>query len=424
MTSFTRLKDLGVWASGGTPPKVDEAAWKGDLPWLSAKDIDRDTLRAPTAFITEDAAELSSRVVPEGSLLIIARGMALAHGLPVALTDRRAAFNQDLRALVPSAEHEPRFLHYSLRGARNRLGAHIDKAAHGTARVIDSIYSERVWAPNRNRQATIATYLDRECERISALHSSIATARAYAAESLVAERYRLFRGAELDRALKAGQWPPGWSRLTSHVAAWYAGGTPEVSDPDNWDDDEAAPEWLAIGDMSGRRYAGQGSRRLSARGISSGRLRPAPRGTLLLAMYASVGEVAELDREAYFNQALIGMRIDDQLSREFIYEWLLLVRPHLSWFAKSNTQPNLTADLVRKIPVAPIDRTSVVSALEVLRRGAATSHQLDAELRTLDARLTEYRDALITEAVTGQLDVTKMSEAQMDERLQEAVEAG
>jgi hypothetical protein len=38
------------------------------------------------------------------------------------------------------------------------------------------------------------------------------------------------------------------------------------------------------------------------------------------------------------------------------------------------------------------------------------------------ARLDEYRDALITEAVTGQIDVSAMSDRQMDERLHSAIE--
>jgi type I restriction enzyme S subunit len=88
-----RLKDLGRWYSGGTPPKDDEASWDGDLPWLSAKDIASTELREATAFITEEAGRRHSRVAPPGSLLVIVRGMALAHGVPVVRLTSRAAFN-------------------------------------------------------------------------------------------------------------------------------------------------------------------------------------------------------------------------------------------------------------------------------------------------------------------------------------------
>ena len=41
----------------------------------------------------------------------------------------------------------------------------------------------------------------------------------------------------------------------------------------------------------------------------------------------------------------------------------------------------------------------------------------EAEIEALRRNLAEYRDSLITEAVTGHLDVTRLSEAQMDESL-------
>ncbi len=41
----------------------------------------------------------------------------------------------------------------------------------------------------------------------------------------------------------------------------------------------------------------------------------------------------------------------------------------------------------------------------------------------LNARLNEYRDAVTTEAVIGQLDVTAVSDRQMDERMQQGIEA-
>jgi hypothetical protein len=54
-----------------------------------------------------------------------------------------------------------------------------------------------------------------------------------------------------------------------------------------------------------------------------------------------------------------------------------------------------------------------------------SSHRAPARdrLARVAACLLEYRDALITEAVTGQLDVTAVSDRQMDERLHEAIEA-
>lgn len=171
--TLMRVKDLGRWSSGGTPPKDDVAAWQGDVPWLSAKDIASTKLREPTTFITEEAALAHSRVAPPGALLLIVRGMALAHGLPVVRLTERAAFNQDLRALLPRPGVDSRFAHYALIGHRWLLDRHIDRAAHGTARVTDSLFAERLPVPDLLEQRQVADFLDRECARIDALGSAL-----------------------------------------------------------------------------------------------------------------------------------------------------------------------------------------------------------------------------------------------------------
>lgn len=168
-----RLKDLGRWYSGGTPPRAEEQHWSGRVPWLSAKDIDSTRLRKPTAFISEDAAHLYSRLVPTGSVLVIVRGMALAHGLPVVRTATLVAFNQDLRALVCGPAIDSRFARYALLGNRWRLDAHIDRAAHGTARVTERMFAERIQVPSLPAQASTADFLDRECARIDDLDSEL-----------------------------------------------------------------------------------------------------------------------------------------------------------------------------------------------------------------------------------------------------------
>jgi hypothetical protein len=81
VTAHLRLKDLGRWLSGGTPPKDDLEAWQGDIAWISAKDINGTSLREPKTFISDRAAREHSKLVDAGAIVMIVRGMALAHGL-------------------------------------------------------------------------------------------------------------------------------------------------------------------------------------------------------------------------------------------------------------------------------------------------------------------------------------------------------
>jgi type I restriction enzyme S subunit len=87
------LTDLCSTMSGGTPPKSDPALWNGGVPWISGKDLKSYRLSDAIDHITEQAAELYSKVAPENSVLVLVRGMGLAKGFPVGLIERPMAFN-------------------------------------------------------------------------------------------------------------------------------------------------------------------------------------------------------------------------------------------------------------------------------------------------------------------------------------------
>jgi len=82
----------------------------------------------------------------------------------------------------------------------------------------------------------------------------------------------------------------------------------------------------------------------------------------------------------------------------------------------------LTAEELRatKIPLPPVDvQNDIVARID--SRGRAARSLRDRCIDAID-RLAEYRDALITEAVTGQLDVTRLSDSQLDESAHAAAE--
>jgi type I restriction enzyme S subunit len=402
-----RLKDLGRWFSGGTPPRDDESAWAGDIPWLSAKDIDRDVLRLPTAFITEAAAARSSRIVPTGSILMIVRGMALAHGLPVVLTGQRAAFNQDLRALVPDPSHDPRFIRFALRGNRLRLGAHIDKAAHGTARVVDSIYRERVWTPDRTVQRAVADFLDRECERLGALNARLIRFRAGVGDELAAhvdetlrdlgvERRPLAWAVDPARPIMYGIVLPG-EPVTDGVLLVKGG---------NVERDQLLPENLVrVAPAIEAKYA-----RARLRG-----------GDLLVTIRGSWGATAQLPPEsdgANITQDTARVSPASHVHTRFLLH-ALRAPSSQSWLGSM-----VRGTGVKGINIFDLRRLMVPIPTLARQRELATAFdawathnlRLAAVVDQTQARLAEYRDALIAEAVTGQLDVTGVSDAQMDER--------
>lgn len=115
--SVASLKTLCLIRHGGTPSKANPIFWKGDIPWVSPKDMKASVLHDASDHITQEAVENSATsVVPEKSILVVIRSGILAHSLPVAQVARPVAFNQDIKALMPDlAKVDPDYLYWFLR---------------------------------------------------------------------------------------------------------------------------------------------------------------------------------------------------------------------------------------------------------------------------------------------------------------------
>lgn len=162
-----------------------------------------------------------------------------------------------------------------------------------------------------------------------------------------------------------------------------AGGTPTVADPSMWD--ENGLPWVSIADMSKAPTVVQTDRRVSLVGLKAKSLPVGPPGTLLFAMYASVGAVGVLGIEASWNQAILGMAARPDLADpRFVRYWLEHLKPELAAITRTNTQDNLNAEQVGNapFPVLPVPTQRAVA------------DYLDCETTGLDS-LIEARRAMV-----------------------------
>lgn len=184
-----------------------------------------------------------------------------------------------------------------------------------------------------------------------------------------------------------------------HIAHFAGGGTPDTNNEDFWSDGTAGVPWVAIGDMSSSVVVTTTTKRLSEQGVKDRRLALGHPGTVLFAMYASVGAVATLGVSAVWNQALLGItpRLDLADSR-FIAYWLQHHAPEAVAEARSATQANLNADQVANFPFPPF-------TLESQRRIADF---LDDRVAHIDRIIAARREQvgmaeLMVNSVTGRL---------------------
>ena len=168
-----RLDEICQFSSGGTPSKANAAFWSGDIPWISGRDMKSTRLFDSLLHVSESAvAESSTRMAPVGALLVLVRGMGLAHGAQIGELMVPCSFNQDIRAIHPIPELVSRFLLFALRNRINASDTVLSNAAHGTLK-IDSQELHRVMipVPTREQQERIVRVIDTIAEETQRLES-------------------------------------------------------------------------------------------------------------------------------------------------------------------------------------------------------------------------------------------------------------
>ena len=165
------LKYVARFTSGGTPNKAVAEYWDGDVPWASSKDLKSETLSDTCDHITQAALDEGAAVlVPAGSVLVVVRGMILLHTFPVVQILVPMAINQDVKAVAPVDGVTAAYLPWLFRGSTTETFSRVDEAAHGTKVLrMESWTSIALPIPPHPEQSAIATFLDRETTKIDAL---------------------------------------------------------------------------------------------------------------------------------------------------------------------------------------------------------------------------------------------------------------
>ena len=154
------LGEVTNFLSGGTPSKSRADYWNGSIPWVSAKDMKQLRLHETQDYLSDEGVKNGTRVVPANTVLLLVRGMSLLNDVPMSITQRAMAFNQDIKALCPESEIDEDFLPYAILGNKPRLLSLVDLAGHGTGRLnTGDLKAIKVRLPPLPEQRAIARIL-------------------------------------------------------------------------------------------------------------------------------------------------------------------------------------------------------------------------------------------------------------------------
>jgi len=366
---------------------------------------------------TPDGAE-SYQAVRAGDL-VVNRMKAWQGSLGV--SDFEGLVSPDYEVLAPTTNDlDPRFAHVLLRSTPM-----IDEYGMRSTGIRPSqwrLYWEQmrtisIPVPPLEEQRAIADYLDRETARIDRLIEEqqrlveILRERRFALRTHVA-LHGTTSAEEIESPLPwALMLPAHWRvvPLTS-VADLESGHTPSRSREDWWTD--CYIPWVSlhdVGTMRGTKYVQDTAQHISDAGIANSSARLLPARTVVLSRDATVGRTAIMGIPMATSQHFAAWVCGPLLDPEYL--WVLFqdaMQPFFDSFQNGSTIRTIgMGDLKAfRIPLPPLDEQRRIVAY--LEGETAKIDALIAEAERFIELSKERRSALVTAAVTGQIDVREM----------------
>jgi type I restriction enzyme S subunit len=268
---------------------------------------------------------------------------------------------------------------------------------------------QQVPLPPLEEQRAIADYLDDQLSKLDRLAEEQDNLISKLSERLLSLIYfRVTSGYEAK--VQSTNWlqvtPDGWSTpALRDVATTFAGGTPTSDNEAFWldgDNVDGLP-WLSISDFNEEGEIHSTRLSLSKDGVAAKHLPIGEPGTIVFAMYASVGATSKLAVKASWSQAILGINPKPGYSREYLYWVLRALRYELPKYFRSNTQDNINANQVRslRVPQPPLEEQIVIA--KKLENEVNDIVKLRSAAESLRNTLLERKTAIVSNAVTGRL---------------------
>ncbi|OGA81270.1 MAG: hypothetical protein A2711_10890 [Burkholderiales bacterium RIFCSPHIGHO2_01_FULL_63_240] len=419
----TPLKYMVEMRSGGTPDKANTTYWDGGIPWASAKDLKVSNLYDTADHISDEAVSSgASSLIPAGSVLVVVRGMILARTFPVVTAKVPMAINQDLKAVIPNAGLQPNFLAWMLRGAEAESLSRLDEAGHGTKALrMDAWGSMDLPCPPLDEQHAIAEFLDYETAKIDALvaeQEQLITLLKEKRQAVIS--HAVTKGLDPSVPMKdsgvewLGAVPAHWE-VTSLKRQWTATDCKHVTAEFVEDGiplasiREVQSRWVELAD------AKRTTEHFYELLIEGGR-DPRP-GDLIFSRNATVGEVAQVPVDhppfAMGQDVVLLRRIDPESPADFLQLVIrsTVVTEQLAVCMIGSTFKRINVEEIRSLVIAfpPTDEQQKISNY-LIAQAEQFDHLIEEAVLSIEL-LRERRSALISAAVTGQIDVRGLAPA-------------
>ena len=150
------------------------------------------------------------------------------------------------------------------------------------------------------------------------------------------------------------------------ICTIQSGGTPSRGNKDYWDN--GTIPWVKISDFSGK-YLDHTSEKITQAGLENSSAKIFSKGTSLYTIFATLGETCILDIDATTNQAVAGLKLNDEsVSLDYLYYYLLSKKDYVNEIGRGVAQNNINMKILRELEIHIPSEEDQAKATKVLNK--------------------------------------------------------
>lgn len=199
------------------------------------------------------------------------------------------------------------------------------------------------------------------------------------------------------------QLPEGWKETTLGAEfEWSSGGTPKSGVPAYYEN--GSIHWLNISDLNDGLIS-YAEKKITELGLQESSAKIVPQGSVLIAIYGSIGKLGINTIPLATNQAIcFTKKIPEYILNKFLFYYLLSIRNQLISMGKGGTQQNISQTVLKSVPF--FYPTSKETQQAIVNKIESLFDEIDegiGRLKTAARQIQQYRQSLLKNAFNGEL---------------------
>ena len=333
-----KLVEYTKWSSGGTPSKDNDEYWNGDIPLISGASMHTQKFFESDVNITELGLKKGSKLAPKDSILILVRGSMLFNKIPMGLTLKDVAFNQDVKCIQPTQSLNSSFLFQWFLAKENIIQNKVTSTGIGAGKLDTAdLQNLEIVVPKLEEQTKIASFLSAVDEKISQLtqkHELLSQYKQGMMQKLFSQQIRF----KADDGSEFGEWE---EKKLGEISTTFSGGTPKSTNKKFY---QGTIPFIKSGEIS-QKHTEQFINELALKESSAKLVK---KGDLLYALYgATSGQVAISQIDGAINQAVLCIR--SNLNTIYLLNFFLWKKDSILSTYLQGGQGNLSAAILKEI---------------------------------------------------------------------------